>query len=162
MHIGEDEFNQSMHVEWAKARAHKMRWKEELMLIEEEMQQVIAFHRWKADWWRDRASVQTHEDQVGLSGISGYAHKQADICNRLAEQCARHWLPPLKASGIIPSWGLDYEHLLPVSSDGKDETFHSTTLNLDGAEDLVDGDDEMEEQEEHEVDESDYFELDDI
>ena len=161
MHIREDEFNQSMCVKWAKARARKMRWKEELMLIQEEMRRVIVFHRWKADWWRDRASVQTHDDQVVLSGISGYAHKQADICVCLAEQCAHHWLPPLKASGISPLWGLDYEHLLPVSSDGKDETFHSTTLDIDG-EDLDDEGDEIEGQEEHEVDKNIYFELDDI
>ena len=161
-HIGEDEFNHSMRVEWAKARARKMRWKEELMLIQEEMRRVIVHHRWKADWWRDRASLRSHQDQVVLSGISGYAHKQADICVRLAEQCARHWLPALKASGIMPSWGLDYEHLLPISSDSKDETSHSTTVDPDAAEDLDDGDDEIEEQEEHEVDENDYFELDDI
>ena len=37
MHIGEDEFNESMCVEWAKARARMMRWKEELMLVQEEM-----------------------------------------------------------------------------------------------------------------------------
>ena len=97
-----------------------------------------------------------------LSGISGYAHKQADICVRLAEQCACHWLPALKASGIMPSWGLDYEHLLPISSDSKDETSHSTTVDPDAAEDLDDGDDEIEEQDEHKVDENDYFELDDI
>ena len=97
-----------------------------------------------------------------LSGISGYAHKQADICVCLAEQCACHELPPLKASGIMPSWGLDYEHLLPISLDGKDETSHSTTLDLDGVEDLDDGDDKIEEQEEHEVDKNHYFELDDI
>jgi hypothetical protein len=159
MHIGEDEFNQSMRVEWAKARARKMRWKEELMLIQEEMRRVIVFHKWKAGWWRDRASARNHPDQVVLSGISGYANKQADICVRLAEQCARHWLPPLKASGIEPAWGRDYEHLLPVALDGKDETYGCTTLDLDDVEDL---EDEIEGEEEKEVDENDYFELDDI
>jgi len=159
MHIGEDEFNQSMRVEWAKARARKMRWKEELMLIQEEMQRVIVFHKWKASWWRDRASVRNHPDQVVLSGISGYANKQADICVHLAEQCARHWLPPLKASGIEPAWGRDYEHLLLVALDGKDETYGCTTLDLDDVEDL---EDEIEGEEEKEVDENDYFELDDI
>ena len=49
MHIGEDEFNQCMHMEWAKARAHKMRWKEELMLIQEEMWHIILFHEWTAE-----------------------------------------------------------------------------------------------------------------
>ena len=162
MHIGEEEFNQSMRVEWAKARARKMRWKEEVMLIQEEMRRVISFHKWKAGWWRDRASVRNHPDQVVASGISGYAYKQADICVRLAEQCARHWLPPLKASGIIPPWGRDYEHLLPVASDGKDGSYVCTTSEVDDIEDLEDEGDDVEGEEEKEVDENDYFELDDI
>ena len=54
--IHEAEFNQSMHVEWAKARVHMMRWKEELMLIQEEMRHVIVHHKWRADWWRQHAS----------------------------------------------------------------------------------------------------------
>jgi hypothetical protein len=36
-HISEDEFNENMRVEWAKARARMMRWKEEWLLIQEEM-----------------------------------------------------------------------------------------------------------------------------
>ena len=132
------------------------------MLIQEEMRHVISFHKWKAGWWQDRASVQNHLDQVVASGISGYAYKQADICVRLAEQCARHWLPPLKASGIIPPWGRDYEHLLPVASDGKDGSYVYTTSEVDDIEDLEDEGDDVEGEEEKEVDENDYFELDDI
>ena len=49
--IHEAEFNQSMRVEWAKAKARMMRWKEELMLIQEEMRRVIVYHKWRADWW---------------------------------------------------------------------------------------------------------------
>ena len=108
--------------------------------------------------------MRNHEDQVILSGISGYAHKQAAICVRMAEQCAWHWLPHLKARGIVPSWGLDYEHLLikpQVSLDGN-KTISNTTQDLVGVEDLDEEGNEMEEEEECEVDELDYFELDDI
>jgi hypothetical protein len=162
--IHEAEFNQSMRVEWAKARARMMRWKEELMLIQEEMRRVIVYHQWKANWWRERALMQNHEDQVISSGISGYAHKQAAICVRMAEQCAWHWLPHLKARGIVPSWGLDYKHLLikpQVSLDGN-EMISNTTQDLVGVEDLDEEGNEMKEEEECEVDELDYFELDDI
>ena len=112
LEIGEDEFNESMHVEWAKARARMMRWKEELMLVQEEMQRVIAYHKWRADWWRERSVTQNHGDPKFSSGISGYAHKQADISECLAEWCAVHWLPHLKLRGITPMWASDYEHLL--------------------------------------------------
>ena len=33
----DEEFNDSMHVEWAKSRARMMRWEEELLLVQEEM-----------------------------------------------------------------------------------------------------------------------------
>jgi hypothetical protein len=45
--MDEDEFNESMRVEWAKAKARMTRWKEELLILQEEMRRVIAYHRWK-------------------------------------------------------------------------------------------------------------------
>ena len=39
--ICKDELNDCMCVEWAKSRAHMMRWKEELLLVQEEMWWVL-------------------------------------------------------------------------------------------------------------------------
>lgn len=164
MHIGEDEFNESMHVEWAKARARMMRWKEELMLVQEEMRRVVAYHKWKADWWRERGSTRHHADQVISSGISGYAYKQADISMHMAEQCALHWLPHLKLQGIMLPWGVAYEHLLVKPrglTGGPDEVLGDATGDIDYVEDLDDNGNETEGEDEHEADEDDYFELDD-
>jgi len=47
----EKEFNNSMWVEWAKVRARMSRWQEELLLVQEEMRWVIAYHEWRAGWW---------------------------------------------------------------------------------------------------------------
>ena len=44
----EEEFNDGMQVEWAKACACMNRWKEELLLVQEEMRRVISYHEWKA------------------------------------------------------------------------------------------------------------------
>ncbi|KIJ89355.1 hypothetical protein K443DRAFT_118082 [Laccaria amethystina LaAM-08-1] len=132
-----------MLVEWAKARARMMRWKEEWMLVQEEMRRVIAYHKWKADCW-----------------ISGYAHKQADMCTRMAERCALYWLPHLKSQGggIMPSWGLEYEHLLvEVGREACD-----TTPGIDGTEDLNGDGNEMEGEDEDEIGKNKYFELDDL
>ena len=98
-----------------------------------------------------------------MSGISGYAHKQADICVHIAEQCAQHWLPHLKAKGIVLSWGLNYEHLLVESQESwnSSEPLGNTTQDLD-IEDLDEDGNVTEGEEEVEVDEMDYFELDDI
>lgn len=158
LEIGVDEFNQSMRVEWSKARARMMRWKEELMLIQEEMRRVIAYHEWKANWWHKRGVMPRHDNPDISSGISGYAHKQADISTRLAEECARHWLPCLKERGIRPVWASEYEHLISAPCDGEK---NSDEADLDGVEDDCDDEEGDEEHEEHEVEEG-YCNLDDI
>jgi len=102
--ISNDEFNDSMCVEWAKARAHMLRWKEELLIVQEEMRRVIGYLRWKAEWWQARTSLQGHCDGGIVSGILGYANKQAAICSCMAEQCASYWVPHLKDKDITPAW----------------------------------------------------------
>lgn len=139
--MGEDEFNESMRVEWAKTRARKARWTEELLILQEEMRRVIRYQEWKAAWWRERAALRNEGDAVILSGVAGYANKQAAICKRLAEKCALRWLPQLKMKGITPSWATDYEVLLSQdqSHDGgevdyeldEDEEFNENLDNVD-------------------------------
>ena len=166
LEIGEDEFNESMCVEWVKARAQMMRWKEELMLIQEEMRRVIAYHKWRADWWCEHSVTWNHGDPKVSSGISGYAHKQADSCEHLAECCAVHWLLHLKVRGIIPSWASDYEHLLSDIVVPLHDPDVNASAPLDHPDDQDLGDDEEFDSEdrdkEHEVDEADFFNLDDI
>ena len=101
-----------MRVEWVKARARMMRWKEEVLIVQEEMRRVLAYHRWKAAWWKDRNFF--HSDPAIASGISGYAHKQAAICLQMAKQCAVYWLRHFKEKGIVASWASDYDYLLEV------------------------------------------------
>jgi hypothetical protein len=38
-------------VEWLKARARAHRWKEELILVDEEMRRCLEYCQWKAKWW---------------------------------------------------------------------------------------------------------------
>ena len=110
----EEEFNESMRVEWAKARACKMRWKEELLLVQEEMRRVIEYMKWREGWWREHCSLRTDIDDTISSGISGYAYKQVAICRHLAEQCARYWLPLLESKGITPSWASGFRNTVTV------------------------------------------------
>ena len=119
--IREDKFNGTMQVEWSNARARMQRWNEELLIVQEEMRRVIVYLNWKVAWWRERSSLRDHEDETILSGVSGYAHKQAAICSRMAEKCAVHWLPHLREKGIKPTWEGAYEHLLDDSADVSEE-----------------------------------------
>ena len=140
--MGEEEFNESMRVEWAKARARKARWTEEVMILQEEMRRVISFQKWKAAWWLEQASVRYEGDAAILSGVAGYANKQAAICERHAVKCALHWLPQLKMNGIIPDWAAEYEVLLgkaQVDDEMDDETdLDENLFNEDIVDDLLD------------------------
>ena len=47
----------AMHVEWAKMKARADHWGEEIFLTIEEMQCVIHFLDWHANWWQERADL---------------------------------------------------------------------------------------------------------
>ncbi|KAG1887839.1 hypothetical protein F4604DRAFT_1916665 [Suillus subluteus] len=42
---------EDMRIEWCKARAHAMQWKEEVELLREEMCHIGAFLRWEVGCW---------------------------------------------------------------------------------------------------------------
>ena len=46
-----------LRVEWLKCRARATRWKEEIMLLEEEMHRAIQFCAWKVNWWDKQAHL---------------------------------------------------------------------------------------------------------
>ena len=141
LELDEEDFNESMRIEWAKARARMMRWKEELLIVQEEMWRVIAYHGWKAAWWRDRGVSRSEGDATVLSGLSGYANKQESICNRMAERCAIYWLPHLTEEGIRPEWATEYDRQVVVQADDSEgEDIHNEE-DKDWEED--DGDIEM-------------------
>ena len=93
-----------MRVEWAKARARKLRWNEEYQLIQEEMRRVLAYLEYKAVEWEERAILRKDGDPSVLHGVSAYAHKQAHIARQMAMRCAADWLPELTKRGISPPW----------------------------------------------------------
>ena len=126
-----------MRVEWAKSRARMLRWKEEELLVQEEMRRVIEYLTWKAEWWHEHRSLRTDADPLLLSGISGYANKQASICLQIAQRCAYYWLPRLKHWGIVPSWAPKYPnppHIrtrVRIRPPGKSQTVSELTSSDD-------------------------------
>lgn len=160
MMIGEDEFNKSMQVEWSKARARMRRWNEELMIIQEEMRRAIAYHEWRAAWWRERTSLREHSDATISSGVLGYACKQAAICTRMAERCAMYWLPHLEMKGFTPAWASDYKHLLCEGLEAAKVEVEIDDIEYRDDEDEDEDENEMDETvAEGKLDECDYFDL---
>ncbi|TFK58315.1 hypothetical protein BDN72DRAFT_782249 [Pluteus cervinus] len=67
-------------VEWCKSRARSKRWKEEVLLLQEEMRRVLMFFESEAETWKSRTEVsRANLDEVGFEGFSAYALQQAAL-----------------------------------------------------------------------------------
>ncbi|KAJ7181393.1 hypothetical protein C8R43DRAFT_1083776 [Mycena crocata] len=72
-----------IRIEWTKARARADRWREELILLDEEMRRVLVFCEWKAEWWRVRRTSRKGVGEELAEGLRAYALEQ--------EVRERHW-----------------------------------------------------------------------
>ncbi|CAK5277177.1 unnamed protein product [Mycena citricolor] len=73
----EVELHDSIRVEWARARARRDRWSEEVLMLKEEMRRVCAYLQWQAEWWLKRQAMREDWDQYVEAGARAYALKQA-------------------------------------------------------------------------------------
>jgi hypothetical protein len=78
-------------VEWAKARARADRWREELILLEEEMRRTVAFCVWKSQWWKERLDLRLDVSLALAEGLRAYALEQAEREREWAAQWADKW-----------------------------------------------------------------------
>lgn len=67
----------ALKIEWCKARARSERWEEEVILLVEEMRRVLAYGRWKAEWWRGKVGRRSNVSPEVLEGIDAYAEEHA-------------------------------------------------------------------------------------
>ncbi|KDR76587.1 hypothetical protein GALMADRAFT_67342 [Galerina marginata CBS 339.88] len=134
----EEEFNDTMRAEWAQTRARMCRWDEELLILQEEMRRVLAFFEWKASWWLEQGNRRRNLESSVESGLIAYAHKQANICLRMAARCAIDWLPILKEHGIIPTWNVRYSGVIVTSTEANITSDSEDDEGLDGADNKSD------------------------
>jgi hypothetical protein len=106
-----------MRVEWAKTKARADRWREEVLLVTEEMRRVLYFLQWKAQWWSSQSALRLDAPTRVQQGIAAYAAKQAAISHSMAGSFATKWYPTLKKSQISVDWPSRY---LPVDSNAMD------------------------------------------
>lgn len=86
----------SLRVEWCRARARAHRWEEEVQLLHEEMRRVLAFFEWQAVWWDLQGSRRTFGSPEAAEGAVAYAHRQASLRRSLASHFRSLWgaIPP--------------------------------------------------------------------
>ena len=118
------EFGEQLRVEWAKTRARRDRWKEEIELVVEEMRRVLVFLVWKAGKWDDLGNASTFGSEELNEGLRAYAAKQADYQQELAICFARRWYPILQSMPKQPSWLTDIGLLIRSAEECNSSVFH--------------------------------------
>ena len=73
------EYNESMRVEWIRAKARMDCYYEEKQLLYAEMERILLFLQWRANWWLNQVSKRTDTTDDIKSGLSAYAHKQSNM-----------------------------------------------------------------------------------
>ncbi|KAJ7142169.1 hypothetical protein C8R46DRAFT_1233204 [Mycena filopes] len=77
----ENDLHESLRVEWARAKARKTRWDEEVQLLREEMRRVMRYLEWETGVWAGRAA-ESREGPLPVAtraGQEAYAKKQAAL-----------------------------------------------------------------------------------
>ncbi|KAG1758273.1 hypothetical protein EDD22DRAFT_981491 [Suillus occidentalis] len=80
----EEGLQDSLRVEWCKARARAHRWEEEVQLLREEMRRVLSFFEWQARWWDAQGSRRQFSSPAFTEGAVAYAHRQAMLHRRMS------------------------------------------------------------------------------
>ncbi|KAJ6452140.1 hypothetical protein C8R47DRAFT_1204389 [Mycena vitilis] len=87
----EQDLHESVRVEWARAKARKTRWVEEVMILEEEMRRTLRYLEWQAAWWDARRETRPGASAQVRGGVRAYAMKQAALHRRLAAHFKSEW-----------------------------------------------------------------------
>ena len=97
-----------MRVEWAKTHVRANHWREEVLLVREEMRRVVSFLDWKATWWRLQGQRRSDVRDDIRHGLAAYANRQGHLMQHLAETFAAMWYPMLTAAGLPIEWPAHY------------------------------------------------------
>ncbi|KAG2738126.1 hypothetical protein P692DRAFT_20637822, partial [Suillus brevipes Sb2] len=81
----------SLRVEWCKARARARRWEEEVELLREEMRRIIAFLDWHAGWWDMQGPRRAFNSLQAREGALAYAQRQANLRRTMAVHFKSVW-----------------------------------------------------------------------
>ena len=107
--ISPDEVNEDMRVEWAQCAARADRWKEEVVLLQEEFRRVVHFLEWKSNDWLSKADARADTITPEVrSGLSAYAHKQASVFHNLVIWFCQRWRSTLISLSLPHDWATKF------------------------------------------------------
>ncbi|KIK33966.1 hypothetical protein CY34DRAFT_98770, partial [Suillus luteus UH-Slu-Lm8-n1] len=104
LHNNDAGLQDCLRVEWCKARARASRWSEELSLLIEEMQRVLAFFRWEMVQWNERGTARSFTKDADYEGSLAYAQRQISVREGLIKHFSMLWRDALSAvvAGLDP------------------------------------------------------------
>ncbi|KAJ7476816.1 hypothetical protein B0H11DRAFT_2234793 [Mycena galericulata] len=88
----EKHLHELLRVEWTRAKARKVRWEEEVLMLREEMRRVLRYLEWQATLWDARR--ESRQDMVDLElrgGLRAYAAKQAAMHREIGVFFKTQW-----------------------------------------------------------------------
>ncbi|KAF5335445.1 hypothetical protein D9758_017825 [Tetrapyrgos nigripes] len=92
---GDPEYREALRVEWCKARARVHRWREELMLLTDELRRMVDYSIWKGEWWMKRVvgqeGMKTSVSAELAEGLNAYAWQQVKYQEERAVQVTDRW-----------------------------------------------------------------------
>ncbi|EIW53788.1 uncharacterized protein TRAVEDRAFT_134057, partial [Trametes versicolor FP-101664 SS1] len=92
-----DALQDTLRVEWCKARARARRWAEEVELLQEEMRRVVLYHDWASRQWLERVDANTAQSSDYRDGANAYAYRQSAVRAWMRDFCHHSWR-------YVPDW----------------------------------------------------------
>lgn len=89
-------------------QARVERFREERILVIEEMRRILVYCDWKANWWRVQSSRRGDATPEVAAGLRAYAEKQAVLWESLATSFASMWYTILVRNGHEVDWPARY------------------------------------------------------
>lgn len=131
--------NTDIWIEWTKARARADRWKEELILLEEEMRRVLQFCAWKGRWWEGRVHCGRNVSPELEEGLQAYALAQVARERKWESDWQPKWAAVRKrAKTVMRDHVTDVTELVPLEVELDDELEEEDEYNgFEEEEDLL-------------------------
>ncbi|KAF8430758.1 hypothetical protein L210DRAFT_3614605 [Boletus edulis BED1] len=82
----------TLRIEWTKARARYRRWDEEVHFLLEKICRILTFLEWEAEWWDQRAVLRRFKKSEDMEAFTAYAKRQAAIRRKLNTSFAANWV----------------------------------------------------------------------
>ena len=114
--VGEEEIEEYVRVDWAKAQERAKRFAEEITLTVEDMRRTLAFFTWRAEEWVRLAELRAKApnkptDEV-VQGLRAYAYQQSNMYRALIKSFASTWHDCLHPKGLGGSWLPEYAEVI--------------------------------------------------